>query len=65
MDLREADETWPRIVNDAARGELKEVCAPVDDTSKERKPSLRQYPLIPWVSIELGYRDAAGRFREC
>ena len=29
--LGEADETWPQIVNDAARGELKEIYAPVDD----------------------------------
>ena len=38
--LGEADETWPRIVNDAARGELKDIYAPLDDTGKERKPSL-------------------------
>ena len=36
--LGEADETWPQIVNDAARGELKDVYAPVDATGKERKP---------------------------
>ena len=29
--LGEADETWPQMVNDAARGELKEIYAPVDD----------------------------------
>jgi radical SAM superfamily enzyme YgiQ (UPF0313 family) len=51
--LGEADETWPRIVNDAARGELKDIYAPLDDTGKERKPSLKQYPVIPWDSIEL------------
>src|ERR1700682_4353854 len=28
--LGEADETWPRIVEDAARGQLKDVYAPVD-----------------------------------
>src|ERR1700693_6085946 len=39
--LGEADETWPLIVNDAARGELKEVYAPVDDFGQERKPSLQ------------------------
>ena len=52
--LGEADETWPRIVNDAARGELKDIYAPLDETGKERKPSLKQYPVIPWDSIELG-----------
>src|SRR5438552_5038644 len=35
--LGEADETWPKIVEDAARGELKEVYEPVDETGKERK----------------------------
>ena len=32
--LGEADETWPRIVEDAARGTLKEVYAPLDDFAK-------------------------------
>ena len=40
--LGEADETWPQIVADAARGQLKEVYAPVDETGKERKPGLQQ-----------------------
>ena len=51
--LGEADETWPRIVEDAARGELKEVYEPVDSTGKERKPSLQPYPAIPWDTIDL------------
>jgi radical SAM superfamily enzyme YgiQ (UPF0313 family) len=51
--LGEADETWPTIVNDAARGELKDTYAPLDETGKERKPSLRPYPSIPWASIDL------------
>jgi radical SAM superfamily enzyme YgiQ (UPF0313 family) len=51
--LGEADETWPRIVEDAARGELKEIYAPVDETGKERKPSLQQYPSIPWDTMDL------------
>jgi len=51
--LGEADETWPKIVEDAARGELKDVYAPVDDAGKERKPSLQGYPAIPWDSINL------------
>src|SRR6476469_10302634 len=46
--LGEADETWPLIVADAARGELKEVYAPVDETGKEQKPSLSAYPSIRW-----------------
>src|ERR1700719_4509778 len=51
--LGEADETWPQIVNDAARGELKEVYEPVDAFGQESKPSLKEYPIIPWESIDL------------
>ena len=51
--LGEADETWPRIVNDAERGELQEVYVPADENGKERKPSLKPYPVIPWDSIDL------------
>jgi radical SAM superfamily enzyme YgiQ (UPF0313 family) len=51
--LGEADETWPRIVEDAARGALKDIYAPVDDFGQERKPSLQSYPAIPWDKINL------------
>ncbi|MGA2145283.1 MAG: radical SAM protein [Bryobacteraceae bacterium] len=51
--LGEADQTWPRIVEDAARGELKEVYAPVDAFGQERKPTLQDYPAIPWGSLDL------------
>jgi radical SAM superfamily enzyme YgiQ (UPF0313 family) len=51
--LGEADDTWPRIVNDAARGELKEIYAPVDAAGKESKPPLKPYPVIPWDKIDL------------
>ncbi len=51
--LGEADETWPLIVEDAARGQLKEIYAPLDETGKERKPSLQPYPVIPWDTMEL------------
>ena len=51
--LGEADETWPRIVADAAQGRLKEIYEPVDDHGKERKPSLKEYPVIPWDTIDL------------
>ena len=53
MALGEADATWPKIVEDAARGQLKEVYAPVDDFGQERKPNLGEYPQIPWESIDL------------
>jgi radical SAM superfamily enzyme YgiQ (UPF0313 family) len=52
--LGEADETWPRIVEDAAAGRLKEVYSPVDAFGQERKPSLENYPAIPWQSIDIG-----------
>jgi radical SAM superfamily enzyme YgiQ (UPF0313 family) len=51
--LGEADETWPRIVEDAARGQLKDLYAPVDEFGQERKPSLKEYPAIPWDRIDL------------
>src|SRR5258705_13625336 len=51
--LGEADETWPKIVQDAARGQLKDIYAPVDDFGQERKPSLKEYPAIPWDKIDL------------
>ena len=51
--LGEADATWPLIVIDAASGNLKEIYAPVDVSGKESKPSLTDYPEIPWESIDL------------
>src|SRR5512147_626458 len=51
--LGEADETWPRIVEDAARGALKEIYTPVDAFGQERKPSLQEYPRIPWDTINI------------
>ncbi len=51
--LGEADETWPQIVNDAAAGKLKEIYTPVDVFGQERKPSLQNYPVIPWDKIDL------------
>jgi radical SAM superfamily enzyme YgiQ (UPF0313 family) len=52
--LGEADETWPLIVEDAARGELKEVYQPkCDAKGVDRKPSLQPYPSIPWEKLDL------------
>ena len=53
LALGDADQTWPVIVEDAARGALKEVYAPVDAFGQERKPTLQDYPAIPWDSIDL------------
>lgn len=51
--LGEADQTWPQIVADAARGQLQEVYRPTDAAGKEVKPSLQPYPAIPWESMDL------------
>src|SRR5215213_10278426 len=52
--LGEGDETWPQIVSDAARGELKEIYQPERDAKgNDRKPSLQPYPTIPWETLEL------------
>jgi radical SAM superfamily enzyme YgiQ (UPF0313 family) len=51
--LGEADQIWPAIVADAERGELKEIYAPLDTDGKEVKPSLDDYPVIPWDRMDL------------
>src|SRR5687768_8708351 len=51
--LGEADETWPLIVEDAARGQLKDIYLPVDAEGKDKKPSLQPYPVIPWDTLDL------------
>ena len=52
--LGEADQTWPLIVEDAARGELKDVYQPeIDEKGNDRKPSLQPYPNIPWESMDI------------
>ncbi|MDQ3653209.1 MAG: B12-binding domain-containing radical SAM protein [Acidobacteriota bacterium] len=52
--LGEADETWPLIVEDAARGQLKEIYQPeADAKGSPRKPGLQHYPTIPWETLDL------------
>src|ERR1700729_1062076 len=51
--LGEADETWPRIVADAERGQLKDIYEPIDEFGQERKPTLQRYPAIPWETLNL------------
>ena len=60
--LGEADFTWPQIVADADRGALKEIYAPVDDAGKEVKPSLADYPEIPWDKMDLDQFNLVGHF---
>ena len=59
--LGEADQTWPRLVADAARGALKEIYAPLDAAGKEVKPSLDNYPEIPWDRMDLDQFDMIKR----
>jgi radical SAM superfamily enzyme YgiQ (UPF0313 family) len=60
--LGEADATWPIMVADAERGALKEVYAPLDAFGKEVKPSLADYPEIPWDHMDLDQFDMIGHF---
>lgn len=62
--LGEADETWPKIVEDAVRGDLKEIYAPLDETGKERKPSLQPYPEIPWETYDLDQFNMVPKFAQ-
>jgi radical SAM superfamily enzyme YgiQ (UPF0313 family) len=59
--LGEADATWPRLVEDAAKGQLKEVYLPVDTSGKEVKPTLQDYPTIAWDRIDLSQFDLMGK----
>jgi radical SAM superfamily enzyme YgiQ (UPF0313 family) len=60
--LGEADETWPKIVADAERGALKDIYAPVDEFGQERKPSLENYPELPWGTIDLDQFNLIPKF---
>ena len=61
--LGEADETWPLIVADAARGELKEVYQPEKDAKgNDRKPTLQPYPLIRGETFELEQFNLVPKF---
>jgi radical SAM superfamily enzyme YgiQ (UPF0313 family) len=52
--LGEADSYWATIVEDAARGELKETYQPETDAKgNDIKPSLQPYPHIPWETLDL------------
>ncbi len=51
--LGEADETWPQIIKDAEDGALKEIYRTTNGRGEEKKPSLQNYPSIPWEKIDL------------
>jgi len=61
--LGEADETWPLLVADAARGELKDIYQPqVDPKGNDKKPNLQPYPHIPWETLDLDQFSLVPRF---
>ncbi len=61
--LGEADDYWAQIVDDAARGELKETYQPqVDEKGNDFKPSLQQYPHIPWETLDLDQFSLVPKF---
>ncbi len=55
--IGEADETWPIIVKDASHGELKDIYRPDDGDGNSRKPSLQNYPSIPWGELYLKHHN--------
>jgi radical SAM superfamily enzyme YgiQ (UPF0313 family) len=59
--LGEADYIWPQIINDAATGNLREIYGPVDANGKEMKPTLADYPEIPWETIPLEQFNLIGK----
>ncbi|HEY5884347.1 MAG TPA: radical SAM protein [Pyrinomonadaceae bacterium] len=60
--LGEADETWALIVEDAAKGQLKDIYAPLGEDGKEKKPSLQDYPEIPWDRMDMDQFDMIPNF---
>jgi radical SAM superfamily enzyme YgiQ (UPF0313 family) len=51
--LGEADQIWPTIIADAERGMLQETYAARDAAGEAVKPSLVDYPVIPWDRMDL------------
>lgn len=61
--LGEADDYWAQIVHDAANGELKETYQPkLDEKGNDFKPSLQQYPHIPWETLDLDQFSLVPKF---
>jgi radical SAM superfamily enzyme YgiQ (UPF0313 family) len=49
----EADETWPRVVRDAALHQLQKVYRPAIVDSEVARPALNNYPVIDWEKLDL------------
>ena len=61
--LGEADETWHLIVEDAAKGQLKEIYQPeIDPKGNDKKPNLQPYPHIPWETLDLDQFSLVPKF---
>jgi radical SAM superfamily enzyme YgiQ (UPF0313 family) len=60
--LGEADQLWPGIVADAERGMLQEIYVSLDSTGEPVKPSLDNYPVIPWDKMDLDQFNLIGHF---
>lgn len=61
--LGEADQTWPLILRDAERGELKDRYSPMlDAKGNDIKPSLQPYPHIPWETLDLDQFSLVPKF---
>jgi radical SAM superfamily enzyme YgiQ (UPF0313 family) len=60
--LGEADQIWARVVRDAELGQLQEVYRATDEHGEEIKPSLEDYPLIPWETLDLAQFDLIAKF---
>ncbi len=59
--LGEVDDIWADIVRDAERGQLREVYRHTDESGKDIRPSLENYPEIPWEEIDLRQFDLLGK----
>jgi radical SAM superfamily enzyme YgiQ (UPF0313 family) len=62
--LGEADQIWPTIIEDAERGILQETYVARDASGKAAKPSLADYPMIPWDRMDLDQFNLIRHFPE-
>ncbi|RPJ64468.1 MAG: radical SAM protein, partial [Acidobacteria bacterium] len=51
--MGEADQLWPQVVEDAARGQLKTIYRTGEAGDGAGKPSLADYPIIQWDQVDL------------
>ncbi len=51
--IGEADELWPLVIRDAARGQLKRIYRVGGTDQPASKPTLDEYPIIRWDEVDL------------